>query len=280
MTMLGRGWRRLKTREVKQRLERLDLPFNRHGLDPYGISRDHLGAFYTMLQAFYRRYFRVKTYGIENVPDTGGAMLVGNHSGGIPVDGGMVLASLFFDHEPPRHCHGMVEYFAQTWPIVSPWFSRIGQLTGLPEHALRLLGDGRLLMVFPEGIRGTGKLYRDRYKLERFGTGFVRIALRAGAPIVPLAFIGGEEALPTVFHAKRLAKLFNAPYWPVPPYLAPVPMPLPCEIHFGRPIRFDGDGNEADEVIEGYVEEIKAAINELIGDGRATHGRRLRGEVG
>lgn len=270
-------WERVTTREVRDRLARLDLPFNRHGLDPYGISKEHLGAFYSLLGTFYRRYFRVRTFGIEHVPDTGPAMLVGNHSGGVPVDGGMVLASLFFDHEPPRHCHGMVEYFAQTWPIVSPWFSRIGQLTGLPEHAMRLLGDGRLLMVFPEGVRGTGKLYRDRYKLERFGTGFVRIALRAQVPIVPLAFIGGEEALPTVFHARRLAKLMRAPYFPVPPYLLPVPMPLPCEIHFGEPIRFEGSGDESDEVIEGYVQELKARISGLIGHGREVHQRRLRG---
>jgi 1-acyl-sn-glycerol-3-phosphate acyltransferase len=207
-------------------------------------------------------------------------MLVGNHSGGVPVDGGMVLASLFFDHEPPRHCHGMVEYFAQTWPVVSPWFSRIGQLTGLPEHAVRLLGDGRLLMVFPEGVRGTGKLYRDRYRLERFGTGFVRIALRTASPIVPLAFIGGEEALPTVFHAQRLARLINAPYVPVPPYLVPVPLPLPCEIHFGEPVSFPGTGDESEEVIETYVDELKSRINGLIGRGRQTHRERLRGRAG
>jgi 1-acyl-sn-glycerol-3-phosphate acyltransferase len=272
-------WRRVTTSGVRRRLQRLDLPFNRSGLDPYGISKEHLGVFYSLLGVMYRRYFRVKTFGIDNVPDKGAAMLVGNHSGGIPVDGGMVLASLFFDHEPPRHCHGMVEYFAQTWPIVSPWFSRIGQLTGLPEHAVRLLRDDRLLMVFPEGLRGVGKLYRDRYKLERFGTGFIRIALRTNAPIIPLAFIGGEEALPTVYHARRLAKVFNAPYWPVPPYLAPVPMPLPCEIHFGKPIHFEGDGNESDETIHGYVERVRDEINALIGTGRETHAKRLRGAL-
>jgi 1-acyl-sn-glycerol-3-phosphate acyltransferase len=271
-------WRGLITRDVGARLDRLDLPFNRHGLDPYGISREHLGVFYSLLGPFYRRYFRVQTFGIEHVPTRGAAMLVGNHSGGLPVDGGMVLGALFFDHDPPRHCHGMVEYFAQTWPVVSPWFSRIGQLTGLPEHALRLLGDGRLLMVFPEGVRGVGKLYRDRYRLERFGTGFCRIALRARAPIVPLAFIGGEEALPTVFHARRLARFFHAPYWPVPPYLAPLPLPLPCELHFGEPLVLAGDGDEDDDVIEAQVARVRERIAELIDRGRAVHERRLRGE--
>ena len=195
----------------------------------------------------------------------------------IPADGGMILASLFFDHEPPRLAHGMVEKFAQSWPFVSQWFSRVGQLPGLPEHAARLLRDDRVLMVFPEGARGTGKLYKDRYQLVRFGTGFMRIALQTRSPIVPIAFIGGEEALPTIYHAKTLAKIFGAPYWPVPPYLVPMPMPLPCEIHFGEPLVFEGTGNEADHIIEGYVEQVKDAISKQIKYGCALHGQRRAG---
>lgn len=266
---------RVASPEVKERLERLDLPFNRFGLDPWGVSKEHLGVFYTFLEFFYRRYFRVKVYGIEHVPDEGAAMLVGNHSGGVPADGGMILASVFFDHDPPRLVHGMVEYFAQNWPILSPMFMRVGQLPGLPEHASRLLSDGRLLMVFPEGARGLGKLYRDRYQLEKFGTGFVRVALRTNTPIVPMAFIGGEEALPTLFHAKRLARVVRAPYWPVPPHVLPVPLPLPCELHFGPPLVFEGTGNERDEVIEGYVDEVRTRIEDLITYGRRIH-RTLR----
>lgn len=267
----------LTSREVLDRLDRLDLPFNQYGMDPYGISKRHLGLFLSFLELFYRRYFRVQSFGIQNVPDRGAAMLVGNHSGGIPADGGMVIASLFLDHEPPRLAHGMVEKFAQEWPFVSQWFSRVGQLPGLPEHAVRLLRDGRLLMVFPEGARGTGKLYKDRYQMVRFGTGFMRIALQSRVPIVPMAFIGGEEALPTIYHAKTLAKIAGAPYWPVPPYLVPMPMPLPCELHYGEPLRFEGTGNEADHVIEGYVERVRAAIEHLIAEGREVHQRRRAG---
>ena len=270
-------WAHLTSQAVQERLERLDLPFDRYGMDPYGISKRHLGLFFSFLEVFYRSYFRVRCFGIDHVPERGGAMIVGNHSGGIPADGGMVLASLFFDHEPPRLGHGMVEKFAQEWPFVSQWFSRVGQLPGLPEHAVRLLRDGRLLMVFPEGARGTGKLYKDRYQLVRFGTGFMRIALQSRAPIVPMAFIGGEEALPTVYHAKTLARLSGAPYWPVPPYLVPMPMPLPCEIHYGEPLRFEGTGNEADHVIDGYVERVRDAIERLIAQGRELHDRRRAG---
>lgn len=268
-------WQRLIDDEVRDRLGGVDVPFNAYGLDPFGISREHLGVFYTLLGRLYRDYFRVRTVGIQNIPDTGRAMVIGNHSGGLPVDGAMVLASLFFDHEPPRHGHGMVEKFAQYLPFVSEWFCRIGQLPGLPEHAVRLLEADRLLMVFPEGARGTGKLYKDRYQLVRFGTGFMRIALQTRSPVVPFAFVGGEEALPTVYHAKLLARLVRAPYWPVPPYLLPVPLPVQCVLVYGEPMVFEGDGSEADPVIEGYVAQVRERVAGLIDEGRALREGRV-----
>lgn len=268
-------WERFTDAAVTERLQALDLPFNRYGLDPFGISREHLGAFYSMLGFFYHHYFRCLTFGIENVPATGPAMLVGNHSGGLPVDGGMVIASMFFGRDPPRHTHGMVEKFAQHWPVVSSLFNRVGQLSGLPEHAVQLLRAGRLLMVFPEGARGTGKLYKDKYQLVRFGTGFVRLALSTGTPIVPLAFIGGEEAIPTIYHAKKLAKWIGAPYVPITPYGLPVPLPVQCSLHYGEPFRFPGDGTEPDQVIEGYVDQVRARISTLIEEGRVARRERL-----
>jgi 1-acyl-sn-glycerol-3-phosphate acyltransferase len=205
-------------------------------------------------------------------------MLVGNHSGGVPADGGMIIASLFFSIDPPRAVHGMVEKFAQEWPFVSTWFNRVGQLPGLPEHAIRLLNDGRLLMVFPEGARGLGKLYKDRYHLSHFGTGFMRIALQTGTPVIPLAFIGGEEAMPTMFHAKRLARLVGAPYWPVPPYLAALPAARSAaRSTTASPCTSEGTGNEPDEVVEGYVEQVKSVINLLVTRGRAVHEQRKSG---
>lgn len=263
----------LITPEVRERVGRLELPFNRYGLDPFGISRDHLALFYSFLAPLYRKYFRVQCHGIEHVPKQGRALIIGNHSGGLPVDGGMILASLFLEMDPPRHAHGMVELFAQNWPFISELFSRAGQLPGLPEHAVRFLENDRLLMVFPEGARGTGKLFKDRYQLVRFGTGFMRIALQTRSPIVPFAFVGGEEALPTVYHAQALAKLIGSPYVPIPPYLLPMPLPLPCEIHYSAPMVFEGDGTESDELIEGYVSQVRQRIEELIAKGREQHAR-------
>lgn len=272
-------WSHLISEDVKARLEQLALPFNRLGVDPYGISRKHLALFYSFLEFFYKHYFRVRCFGIGNIPATGPAMLVGNHSGGIPADGGMIIASLFFDANPPRHAHGMIAKFVFQWPFIAPWFSRVGQFPGLPEHATRILRDGRLLFVFPEGTRGTGKLYKHRYNLVRFGTGFMRIALQTRTPIIPLAFIGAEEALPTMFHARRLAKLVGTPYWPVPPYLIPFPLPLKCEIHYGEPLLFNGTGNEADHVIEEYVDQVRKQINRLLVHGCTVHQQRRAGAL-
>ena len=124
-------------------------------------------------------------------------------------------------------------------------------------------------MAFPEGVRGIGKLYKDKYKLVRFGTGFMRIALKTNTPIVPFAYIGGEESFPAVYNAKPLAKLVGVPYWPVPPYLVPLPLPVPCRIHYGHPLYFEGDGTESDSVIEEYVQQVRTQIAILIEEGRA-----------
>jgi 1-acyl-sn-glycerol-3-phosphate acyltransferase len=203
-------------------------------------------------------------------------MLVGNHSGGVALDGAMVLASLFFELEPPRLGHGMAEKFLNRLPFASQWTARLGQLTGLPEHAVTLLEHERLLMVFPEGARGTAKLYGDRNSLVEFGTGFVRLALETRTPIVPFAFVGGGEAIPTVVNLYGLGKLFGVPYVPLTPYLLPVPRPVGLEIYYGEPIVLDGTGFEADEVILRHVERVKQRIAELLEAGVRI--RRGRGE--
>jgi 1-acyl-sn-glycerol-3-phosphate acyltransferase len=250
--------------DIMERVLRIELPFNRYGIDPYGVSQEHLGVVFSVLGFLYKHYFDVQCYGIENVPPRGRAMLVGNHSGGVAVDGAMVLTSMLLESEPPRLAQGMAEKFLNRLPIVSQWTNRIGQFTGLPENAARLLEDERLLMVFPEGARGTAKLYPERNSLVRFGTGFVRLALATKSPIVPFAFIGGGEAIPTIHNSKFLGKLFGAPYFPLTPYILPLPRPVPCQIYYGKPMFFEGDGNEDDDIINGYVNQIQGYIGELI----------------
>jgi 1-acyl-sn-glycerol-3-phosphate acyltransferase len=258
-------------KEVASRIDRLEIPFNECGVDPYGITKKHLGLSFSALGLFYRRYFAVKVHGIEHVPKRGRAMLVGNHSGGVALDGAMVVASMFFDMEPPRLAQGMSEKFINRMPFFSQWSIRAGHLTGLPEHAERLLSEDRLLMVFPEGARGTAKLYNERYSLVRFGTGFIRLALKTRSPVVPFAFIGGGAAIPTIANSYTLGKLFGAPYVPITPYLVTVPLPVSLAIHYGEPMIFEGNGTEDDEVIAGYVEQVRGRIADLI-----EVGRRLR----
>lgn len=260
---------------VESRIERLELPFNARGVDPYGISKAHLRTWFQLFGLLYKRYFSVRSHGHSNIPKRGRAMLVGNHSGGVALDGAMVIASCFFELDPPRLAQGMAEKFISALPFASTWTARVGQLTGLPEHAQRLLEDDRLLMVFPEGARGTAKLYGERYSLVDFGTGFVRLAMRTKTPIIPLGFVGGADAIPTFYNSTFLGKLVGAPYVPITPWLLALPRPAALEVHYGAPLLFSGTGNEEDEVIVRYVDEVKARIAELIERARATRSRRL-----
>ncbi len=261
-------------KEVRRLVDQLDLPFNALGIDPYGISKAHLVVAMTGLAAAYRHYFSVEARGIENVPPRGRAMLVGNHSGGIAIDGAMVIASCLLEMKQPRLAQGMVEKFLSRFPFASLWLSRTGQLTGLPEHAERLLEEDRLLMVFPEGARGTAKLFRERYSLVDFGSGFVRLALKTRTPIVPFAVLGGSEAFPTIANAYKLGRMIGVPYVPIVAYGLPIPIPAKMEIQYGEPMLFSGTGNEDDEIVFGYVDKVKETIASML----AAAERRRRGE--
>src|SRR5437879_6378187 len=250
--------------DIAARVDRLELDFDARGLDPFGVSKWHLTIALRALAFLYRNYFGVRCFGIEHVPPRGRAMLVGNHSGGIALDAAMVIASCLLELEPPRLAQGMAEKFINRFPFASVWASRCGQFTGIPEHAQRLLEDDRLLLVFPEGARGTAKLWKERWSLVDFGTGFVRLALRTRSPIVPFAFIGGGDAVPTITNLYRIGKLFGVPYVPVTPWIAPLPRPVKLSIHYGEPLVFNGSGSEDDDVVRGYVEQVKARIAALI----------------
>ncbi len=263
---------------IAERVERLELPWNRYGIDPYGIAKRDLAFVFTWLAKLYQGYFRCEVHGIEHVPPRGRAMLIGNHSGGVAIDAGMVLASCFFELDPPRLAQGMAEKFLNRIPGASQITSRIGQFTGLPEHAKRLLEEERLLMVFPEGARGTAKLARDADSLVRFGTGFMRLAMETGSPIVPVAFIGAGDAMPTIANLYGLGKLIGVPYIPITSYLLPLPKPTTFQILYGAPMRFSGEGSEADEVVVANVEKVRTRIAWLIEQGRKLREGKMTAE--
>jgi 1-acyl-sn-glycerol-3-phosphate acyltransferase len=204
--------------------------------------------------------------------------LVGNHSGGWALDGIMVIASAFFELEPPRLAQGMAEKFIHKLPFFSSFSNRIGQFTGIPEHAVRLLEDERLLLVFPEGARGTAKLFRDRHSLVGFGTGFVRLALQTNTPIVPFAFVGGGEAIPTIANLYGVGRLFGVPYVPVTPYGLAIPLPVSLQILYGAPIVLEGSPHDTDDVIARQVERVRSRIADLMKQGRELRERKRKVE--
>ncbi len=257
--------------EVAARIEALDLKFNKFGIDPYGIDKDDLTRFVSAFAWIYRYYFKVDVYGIDNVPSRGRCILVGNHSGGVAIDAAMVMGSMLLDAEPPRLPHAMIDKFIHEFPGASKFMSRTGQFTGNPDQAIRLLRADRLLLVFPEGARGTAKLAKDADSLVGFGTGFMRLALETKSPIVPFGFVGGGEALPTIANLKGLGRLLGVPYVPVTKWILLVPKPTRFQLLYGKPMYFEGTGHERDEVVAAMVDEVKERIHDLI-----RQGRRLR----
>lgn len=264
--------------EVAARIEALDLEFNEFGIDPYGIDKRDLIRFVSAFAWIYRYYFKVDVYGIGNVPSRGRAVLVGNHSGGVAIDGAMVVGSMLLDADPPRMAHAMLDKFIHKFPGASQFMSRTGQFTGNPDQAKRLLRNERLVLAFPEGARGTAKLAKEADCLVEFGTGFMRLALETKSPVVPFGFVGGGEALPTIANLKRLGRLLGVPYVPVTKWIFLVPKPTRFQLLYGKPMHFEGTGHEHDEVVGAMVDQVKERIADLIRQGRALREKRISEE--
>lgn len=249
--------------ELESRLARLIAPQNEYGVDPFGMELEFAKAAIAPALWLYRNYFRVQTHGIEEVP-AGRVMLIANHSGQLPVDGLMIGLSMLVEAEPPRVTRTMVERWAPTLPFVAPIFARLGQVVGTPENCRRLLAAGETILVFPEGTRGLNKTYDKKYQLQEFGTGFMRLALETGTPIVPVAVVGAEEQAPALFDFKAGARLLGFPALPVT--LTGIPLPLPVKYHlwFGAPMRFSGSHQEDDAELERKVHELKVALQSLL----------------
>ena len=186
-------------------------------LDDWGRSQRVFDLVEPLLDFYYRYWFRVEVEGIENVPSSGGALIVSNHSGALPPDAPMIMQSIRHEHPSPRPLYMLGENWFKGYPGVGMLANKIGLVGAHPANAQRLLGDeGRLVLVFPEGQKGSRKLFWQRYKLRRFGRGgFVRTAMRAGVPIVPTAVMGAEEAMPIFAHVPLLQRLTGLIYFPI-----------------------------------------------------------------
>jgi 1-acyl-sn-glycerol-3-phosphate acyltransferase len=251
--------------DLVQKIQLLATRQNEYGYDSFGFNRDDARVAAAVCHVLYRRYFRVETFGIENIPD-GPCLLVANHSGQLPWDGVSVGSSLLFDRDPPRLVRAMVDRFVQKIPFVSYFFARIGQILGTPENCRRLLEGGEAILIFPEGVKGISKPITRRYQLEPFGAGFMRLALETKAPIVPVAIIGAEEQLPS-FNLTPLAKLFGLPSFPVmptPPFVPLVPYPVKHRIYFGEARNFVGDPDDDDEQMAPLVKQVQGTIQSML----------------
>jgi len=254
---------------TRARLDKLTPPANEFGVDPYGFDAEFTVAAIAPLLWLYKKWFRVQLHGVDNIPSEGRVLLVSNHSGQLPFDAAMIEVALLIDRDPPRVARALVEKWVPTLPFVSTFMARCGQIVGTPENCRRLLAADEAILVFPEGVRGLNKPFRERYRLKRFGEGFMRLALESGAPIVPVGVVGAEEQAPQLFDLKPLARLLAFPAFPITPTVLPFPLPTRYHIHFGQPLRFAGSPDDDDAVLDRKVAEVQAAVQALLDRGLA-----------
>ena len=246
-------------------------------LNDWGRSERIEGLYDKLVADFYYRYwFRAEVEGIENVPSTGGALLVSNHAGALPPDAMMITKAIKEDHPHPRPVNITVEHFFKGYPGFSMLVSKIGCVAAHPANVHRLLFDeDQLVLVFPEGRKGTEKLYKDRYRLRRFGRGgFVEAAMRAQAPIVPIAVVGAEEAAPIFAHVGLMQRLTGFLYFPITPTFPHFGLlgmagylPAKFKLRFLEPIHFDEEGMHEDKaLVQTVAHEVRARIQENVWD--------------
>jgi len=248
--LLGGGWERKATDALNFLRRRLTGDYE---VDEFGFDAELTDqVLVPLFRPVFEKYFRVTVKGVENIPDTGGALVVCNHSGVVPWDGLMAQVAVHDHHPADRHLRLLAADLVFMLPFVNQLARKGGHTLACADDAARLLARGEVVGVMPEGFKGIGKPFADRYKLQRFGRGgFVSTALRAGAPIVPCSIVGAEEIYPMIGNAKTVARLLGLPYFPVTPTfpwlgaLGAVPLPTKWTIEFGEPIPTDGYPPEA-----------------------------------
>ncbi|MCP2326461.1 1-acyl-sn-glycerol-3-phosphate acyltransferase [Hamadaea flava] len=243
-------------------------------VDEFGFDAELTeGVFHPMLRLLQRDWFRTEIIGAKHIPVDSGALLVGNHSGTVAMDALMLSIACHDESEGNRHLRLLGADFVFKLPGLSELARKSGATLACTPDAERLLSGGELVGVFPEGFKGVGKPFRDRYKLQRFGRGgFVSAALRTGVPIIPVAIVGAEEIYPLIGNIKPLARVLGAPYFPVTPtfpWLGPlglVPLPSKWLIEFGQPIPTEDLVDQADDpmVVFNLADQVRETIQEMI----------------
>jgi 1-acyl-sn-glycerol-3-phosphate acyltransferase len=244
-------------------------------IDDFGFDADLTdNVMLRMLRPLYEKYFRVEVRGMENVPVMGGALIVANHSGTIPVDAAMTQLALHDHHPAQRHLRMLAADLVFTIPGVAPMARKSGATLACNEDAERLMSGGELVGVWPEGFKGIGKPFSERYKLQRFGRGgFVSAALRSGVPIIPCSIVGAEEIYPLIGNIPALARALGVPYVPITPFfpllgpLGLLPLPSKWIIEFGDPIETDKIGASAADdpmLVFNLTDQIREVIQQTL----------------
>jgi len=262
--MANRGfWRKLLVSDDMEALvDASAKPVGTLDYDPWGFNYDAAKLAYASFRPFYEKYFRCEAHGLENIPAEGRCLIIGNHSGQLPIDAMLVGYALATNPLAPRISRAMIERFFPGVPFVGNAINSVGGVVGEPENCRKMLEAEEAIMVFPEGIRGASKVYRKRYQLQRFGNGFMHLAIEQQAPIIPVGIVGCEETIPALGHLRWAARLTGLPYVPVS---LPFILPARVILNFGKPMYFDAATSE--EEITANVETVKDAINALIAKG-------------
>ncbi len=254
--------------DLDERLKVVSDKIGEDGVDPFGMDPEFLRRTAVAASFLYKIYFRCSTVGIDNVPD-GPVIIVANHAGQLPIDGLMITTALIMEGERPRLARSMVDRWVPTVPFISTFYARNGVTLGTPENALLLLKRGEALLTFPEGLAGITKTVDKAYQLQKFGLGFMRLALSTGAPIIPVAVLGSEEQYPTLYNLESLGKIVGLPAVPIwaqmiVPVFGLLPLPVKYHLEFGEPMYFASDGDEEDATVSLLVEDVRVAINEML----------------
>ncbi len=241
-------------------------------LPDFGFDPEFLKKTAPLLEFLWSRYFRVSLTGMEHVPPTGSALLVANHSGGLPYDGAMLMHATHRYHPAARPLRPLVANFAFKSSWIRPVVARAGGVRASMQNALTLCNQGQLVGAFPEGLRGVGKLYRERYRLTHFGRGgFVRLARAANVPIIPVAIVGAEETHPVLAKLTRLAQPLGLPYIPITPtfpLLGPLgllPVPTKWSIRIGEPMQIPPSGDPKQDMLE-VAEAVRSRLDHMIAE--------------
>jgi 1-acyl-sn-glycerol-3-phosphate acyltransferase len=266
---------------------RLGMRSRSDQVDEFGYDPKYEARYRPLVDFLYATYFRVEAEGVGHIPDDGGAVLVVNRGGALPLDGLMLRACVSRTHPRGRPLRWLVEDYVAHLPFAGARLARLGAVRACQENAERLLRRGELIAAFPEGVKGAAKLYNDRYRLQRFGRGgFVRLCLRTKAPLIPCAIVGVEEATPLLYRVDGPAKALGLPFLPVTPTfpalgpLGLLPAPVKWRIYFGAPVDLGEGGPERanDELfVRQAADEVRATIQSMLDRALAERGGVFRG---